>query len=405
MRTVDLSTAKQGSPVVGTAILLAFFVSMLALMIYAIRAIDTSYDSFGSLLDRSVRLVLRGEESGAQLENLMVSVFSFIDRMARVNARADMRREGEELKSLWADRHFSAPLQPPDRDRLIATIERLESLLVQQRRSLRLSFDALFAAISIALVASLTWSASLWHRFRVKSVEAEWTQKSMKRALYAEEETRKRIARDLHDDAIQDIAAARMLCDRMSTATDMVATQGLAANAAGILTETGKKLRILVHDIRPPTLERSGLVPALESLCARNEALFGKEIHFVAADLLPRLTDDAMLQAYRIVQEALTNSIKHAPRNRIELRLEPASHGGRRGMLIRVEDMPANITHAASPSSAMVPKTSDWGGLGMAIMRERAWFVGGQVDLKRSDGGLAVLIFVPADGREDGIHA
>jgi signal transduction histidine kinase len=393
----------RSSTVVGVAILLVFFLFIVSFMLYAMRAIEASYDDFGSLLDRSVRMMLRDEWQGQRLEALKESIFSFIDRLSLIDAKASMRAEKDELDALWRDRPFSLPLGAGDRDRLIGAIERLESSLVGQRRSFRHSFNALFLAISAALVASLIWSAALWHRFRLSVLDASWAQESVRQSLYAEEETKKRIARDLHDDAIQDIAAARMLCDRAMGAKEAEAANRLVAEAAGILAGTGKKLRILARDIRPPDLERSGLVPALEALCARNESIFGKEIILLSAGQLPPLGDDEALQTYRIVQEAIANSMKHAPGGRIELSVEPSFRGGMQGILIKVEDRAAEGSAAGGRGPAPEAETSGIGGLGMTIMRERASYIGAEIEMERKGEGLSLRLFVPSDERKGGV--
>jgi signal transduction histidine kinase len=403
-RKSSLGAATGRSTIVGATLVLVFFVFVVGIMLYAIRGLDASYEDLDSLLDRSVRTILRNEDSIDQIQKLKLSTFAFIDRLGRIAAKSDMRQEKDELETLWSERRFSLPLLPADRDILTGAIEKLQSRLVDQRHSLRQSFNALTGAIILALLASLLWSAWLWHGYRLNSVEALWIQKSMRKALYAEEETRKRISRDLHDDAIQEIAAARMICDRAAAATGGLGAKELSAEASAILAETGKKLRNLSHDLRPPDLERSGLIPALESLCERNKRVFGKEIRFLAAERLLRLSDEAALQTYRIVQEALTNAIKHAGQNRIELSIEPAYRSGGGGLLILVEDKADEEPTGTLLASVQPLSPSIWGGLGMAIMRERASYIGAQVELQQRRDGLRVSIFVPVDDTGGNIH-
>ena len=154
----------------------------------------------------------------------------------------------------------------------------------------------------------------------------------------------------------------------------------MTADAAGILAETGKKLRILVHDIRPPALERSGLVPALESLCARNEALFGKEIPFIAAGLLPRLTDDATLHAYRIAQEAITNAGKHSHGQHITIRLVKQPHR----MILTVKDDGRGIPARRRGGT----------GLGLQVMQYRANLINAELTIARGPGGGTLVTCV-----------
>jgi signal transduction histidine kinase len=396
------------SAIVGATILLLVFVLFVFLIQYAIRATDASYDRLDGLLNRSMRALLRGEENRAEYETLRTAVLSFIEVLGRVDSRSDLRREREELKARWKLSRFSGPMPAADRSRLIGSMENLETRLMSQKLSLRGSFNALLAALSVILAASLIWSASLWHRFRVNSIEAAWMQKSMRRALYTEEETRKRIARDLHDDVIQDIAAARMLCDRAAAANPASALrppQGLSLEASAILAGAAKKLRILAHDMRPPDLERSGLVPALESLCVRNQSVFGKEILFFCAEGLPQLSDDSALQTYRIVQEAVTNSLKHARDSRIELSIGSGIRDGRQGILIQVEDRPGSESRNQRKEEPREARNPELGGLGMTIMKERASYIGARIDVEPSRSGLSLRIFIPAEASRGGENA
>jgi len=391
--------ASRGSLVAAT-LLLVFIVFVVWLTLYAIREVDASYQRLEAFLDRSVRAILRNQESLGGIALLRWRVHNFLGKQGRIDAPAAIRLGDDEFESLLAEHTFSLPLSSLDKALLSSGIEGLEARLEAQRASLRSSFDALMAGVNAALLASLVLSAWLWQRQRLSRVESAWRQKSMRQALFAEEETRGKIARDLHDDLIQDIAAARMLCDRSVMSADAEAAKRLGSEAAAILEGTGKRLRGLVHDIRPPDLERLGLLASLESLCARNESLFGKAIGFHAAEMLPRLDDEAALQTYRIVQEAVTNSLKHASGGRLEVRIEPAFRAGGRGLHIEVEDGWAGEAGRPAPLDA-----SPWGGMGLSIMRERASYIGARIELERRGGGLAVSIFVPADERRGGEHA
>lgn len=209
-------------------------------------------------------------------------------------------------------------------------------------------------------------------------------------AVKAAEEERLRIARELHDDTAQRLAA---LIIRLKLALDAKRPDDRAAMCGQVLEElreTAESVRRIARGLRPPALEDAGVVTALQAhLRATVEHLdLTSEFDFEAIDHL--LHRDAKLVLYRVVQEALSNVIRHAEASHVSIQI------GVRENAVRaiVEDDGVGFD----------PETLDGErGLGLMGMKERAGGVGGSVTIDRSGtGGCRILLSIPILGLETG---
>lgn len=214
------------------------------------------------------------------------------------------------------------------------------------------------------------------YRQRVRDVAAH--------ALNAEEEERKRIARELHDETAQTLAAL-LIRLRLARGVDDAAAR--AELLEEIRAEIGKALegvRRFARGLRPPALDELGLVPAVESHARSLAESVGVPIRVEAEPLAGVLSPQAELALYRIVQEALSNAVRHAEPSRVVVRL------ARTGDVVAasVEDDGRGF----SPSEAM----GDGRGLGLSGMQERAAYVGGRVSIESRPGhGTRVRAEIP----------
>jgi signal transduction histidine kinase len=207
----------------------------------------------------------------------------------------------------------------------------------------------------------------------------------LSRVVWAQEEERHRIAGEVHDDAIQTIAAARLL---LSTFRDQVhdpdQRQLLAKAETAIVSSLGR-LRALVFDLRPPELDDDGLSSALREYLTETarEGGFQAELR---DDLEWEPPAEARVIAYRICQEALTNVRRHARASRVEVRLEEA----RGGLLVTITDdgvgfEPDRVRAASRP-----------GHVGLTSMDERATLAEGWCRFDSHPGrGTTVKFWLP----------
>jgi two-component system, NarL family, sensor histidine kinase UhpB len=234
---------------------------------------------------------------------------------------------------------------------------------------------------------TLTFNAMLdtveTYRQRLRDVAA--------RALHAEEEERKRIARELHDDTAQTLAA---LLIRMRVARVTEDAEARAALLEQFRVEVGEALervRRFARGLRPPALDELGLVPALESHIRGLGESVGAAIRLEADPVEDLLPPQAELALYRIAQEALSNAIRHSGAREIRVRVERRE----RSVSLSVSDDGRGFR----PREVMEARGG--AGLGLFGMQERAAYVGGRVEIRSRPGaGTRVVITVPtADAR------
>jgi signal transduction histidine kinase len=202
-------------------------------------------------------------------------------------------------------------------------------------------------------------------------------------SLEAAEQARARWARELHDETLQGLSGVRMVLSAGLARDDLPALRDAAGSADRHLAEELRKLRGLIAELRPAALDDLGLAPAIESLANRHAALGGFRVE-IQLELDPerRLTRDTETVVYRIVQEALSNVVKHADARLVTLRV--TQH--RDGAELRVSDDGRGFDAS---------RVSE--GFGLPGMRERALLVGGCLSVT-SERGTCVSATLPVLG-------
>ncbi|MFM2403093.1 MAG: hypothetical protein RL223_973 [Pseudomonadota bacterium] len=212
---------------------------------------------------------------------------------------------------------------------------------------------------------------------------------------HVQEDERKRIARELHDDLQQSLAAIRMytvaILERMADGRgDPAALQAPLARIDQLSADALSSTRRIVSDLRPEPLEDLGLVAALEAMCVQHAERTGTDCTF---ELAPgaceaELGGSAIVSGlYRIAQEALNNVAKHARATTVRLRLDCSPH---ELVLLRISDDGVGLDR-------LDPRRT--GSYGLRGMGERARALGGQLRVEGRPGqGTTVEILVPIFG-------
>jgi signal transduction histidine kinase len=155
----------------------------------------------------------------------------------------------------------------------------------------------------------------------VKRIELTYQQEVVYRTLDAVEDERKRVARDLHDEVGAALSAMRLLVGQVALLVPPAAeTIELTSRLKDVIDGTMDSVRRISTDLLPQGLEELGLTYALEGLCEQAMELSEVNAELVV-DSAIRLPDRANLIVYRLVQELLTNAIKHAEASAIQLHL------------------------------------------------------------------------------------
>jgi signal transduction histidine kinase len=203
------------------------------------------------------------------------------------------------------------------------------------------------------------------------------------RLLTAQEEERSRVARELHDDALQRLAVIRHELEQVAILAGPEAVHRISG-VSGELEDLGSVLRTAAHQLHPSVVEKAGLVRALGALAEEFGRTAGLEVQLVLPAADQHLAPDVAIAAYRIAQEALRNVVRHAGVTHADLALEV-----REGLLtLSVADAGKGFAAAAAP------RAED--GLGLIGMRQRAAGAGGRLAVTaRPGGGTLVTATLP----------
>jgi signal transduction histidine kinase len=188
-------------------------------------------------------------------------------------------------------------------------------------------------------------------------------------------EERQRLARELHDSVTQSVYGVTLLAEAVAGLL-AAGDQERAVNRLGRLQETAqdalKEMRLLVFELRPPVLDKEGLVAALQNRLELVEARGGlqTELSVQGERRLPIETEEEL---YHIAQESLNNALKHARAKRVKVHLWMSE----RSVHLEVED----------DGQGFDPRLTAKSGMGISTMRERAQRIGGDLMIDTTPGG------------------
>jgi len=214
----------------------------------------------------------------------------------------------------------------------------------------------------------------------------ERLQSLSRRLVEVQESERRYIARELHDETSQALTALMFGLRLMEQEVDH--PENLLAHLAELKRLTDgvlEDLHRLAMDLRPASLDHLGLVAALEQLIKVTSERYQLRVHFKTVGISEevRLSDEVETALYRIVQEALTNAVRHAKANNVDVILE--LQDGR--SIVIVEDDGVGFETQEITKS---------GHLGLLGMQERAQMAGGTLQIEsRPGGGTTVVVEVP----------
>lgn len=217
----------------------------------------------------------------------------------------------------------------------------------------------------------------------------------LEKVISAQEEERKRIARELHDEAGQALSSLMLGLKHLEETCHDDSVKGKAAELRGLAADTLDRTHDLALELRPSALDDLGLVAALERYVKDFAEKHQIDLDFHAADLQgKRLPVQEETALYRIVQEALTNVAKHAEARNVGVLLEERDGT----VVVIIEDDGKGFD-----AEAVLARAGQSRRLGLMGMEERAALVGGRLTIESRPGaGTAVFVEVPmaTDGHE-----
>jgi signal transduction histidine kinase len=215
----------------------------------------------------------------------------------------------------------------------------------------------------------------------------------LRQLITAQEDERKRVARDLHDVISQILSTLSVKLQNLDVREDSMAEQkAQIQEASSLIAETSREIHRLIHDLGPTLLDDLGLFAAVRSMANETLKASGIEVYVEEVGRQKRLTSDAEVAIFRIIQEAMTNIVKHANAESVFVSLDFKEDA----LSVQIEDdgigfeLPEKLGKPGSRS-----------GIGLTGMKERAELLGGTLTIDSKLGrGTKLGIEIPLNQNE-----
>ncbi len=303
--------------------------------------------------------------------------------------KAESQAQKSELERARTDQELKATLLA--REKLIRNVSIsgvvlvliIAALLFKRYRDRRTASD--LRAEAAEARAEAADAAALRMRAEHERRSREAQERFSRRLIGAQEEERQRIAGELHDSLAQKLIViqnrTQLALRKNRENPDYLASQ--IEDISGTAVEALAEVRGISHELRPPLLERFGLGGTVEEMIAELDE--ATSVKWTAEVDIPEgsVDPDSQISAYRIIQESVTNILRHADASHASIRL--TENDGR--IDIRIEDDGNGFdTETAQQSD----------GLGMKSMQERARLLGGELTVQSEPGlGTRVHLVLP----------
>jgi signal transduction histidine kinase len=233
--------------------------------------------------------------------------------------------------------------------------------------------------VLVALTTPLLWGLT-----RRLDRTARDRERLLLAAVDASESERRRIARDLHDGVVQDLAGTSFALSATARdpETDVRTAERLAPMSRSLRSSL-RALRSLLVEIYPPDLGVDGLAAALEDLVApASSAGVGATVEVTGVD---EASQDSVRLVWRVAQEAVRNSLRHADAGRLTVRVATAG-----------DRLTLDVTDDGHGFPAQPDGPSDTGGIGLRALRDLVREAGGRLQVRSEPGaGTTVHLEVP----------
>jgi signal transduction histidine kinase len=209
----------------------------------------------------------------------------------------------------------------------------------------------------------------------------------LRKVITAQEQERKRVARELHDETSQSLTAVVMSLEAMVNVLGPGPERQRLGEIKAIAVRALDEVHRLLHDLRPSVLDDLGLTSAIRWCAERHLTPLGITVRCEWSGLEERLPPEIETALFRVVQEAVTNIARHSGADSVLI------EGARRDRTVSVEIEDDGNGFVPDAVSATRP---DGSGLGLAGMRERVALLGGTLEIESAPGeGTRVSVRVP----------
>jgi signal transduction histidine kinase len=210
-----------------------------------------------------------------------------------------------------------------------------------------------------------------------------------RRLNQSQDDERRRIARELHDSTGQKLSVLAMnlaLAENQPTLPG-AALKRLLSECSCLATDISDEIRTLSYLLHPPLLDECGLEPAIQMYSRGINRREGLEIELDIPHRLQRLSEEAELAVFRIVQASLTNIHLHSGSDKAKIKIDEIYEGLRVTITDRGRGIPNGVLDRYAPGKAA--------GVGILGMKERVKQLGGRLEIKSSELGTQVTAVIP----------
>ena len=203
----------------------------------------------------------------------------------------------------------------------------------------------------------------------------------------AQEDERRRLSLELHDEVGQALTALGLSLSMLRTelSDDQSGLDKYLKEAIKLSEKTLERMRELAHNLRPPAVDNVGLRQSLWDLCQRMGQLATFEVSFHSNEV-DSLPGSIQISVYRVVQEALTNIVKYAWASHVRIQLESDAEG----LHLLIQD--DGVGFSAEQRTNHGPNN----GIGLSGMRERIEALGGNFEINSESGiGTTIQVWIP----------
>ncbi len=324
-----------------------------------------------------------------------------LDHLFTVTDRIVVLRDGETVGSFRTDEAtredvVAAMVGQPNQERLTPIIWALDNyyaarekadLVVEQANSLEQDL-MMKDTLNQELLSTLATQVKALDQANAALQDAQ------RRLLTEREQERKYVARELHDQVIQDLLSTNYELETIEAhMQDTVELASIRHNIRGMVED----IRRICGNLRPPTIDSLGLSAAVQSFTNEWSRRTNIDIS-LRIEKLGRLPEATELSIFRIIQESLSNIKRHAAATQVEILIE---HTSPRTLMVTIADNGEGMTTDEFDLSQLSSK----GHYGLLGISERVALLSGHLRLQnRADGGLMIQVQVPHPRVEADIH-
>lgn len=244
----------------------------------------------------------------------------------------------------------------------------------------------LLLAIAIVLFFVVYQKRLMTQQEKLLRLEFDYQKELLNSSIQTQEVERKRIASDLHDSVGSQLSATKLYLKQIKAGQTDQKTLQLKAEALGLIEETILNIRQITKNLLPLSLERFGLVAAIEDLVERYNELGPLQLQLEYNEDR-RLAVDKETAVYRIIQELLNNTLKHAEAQKVQISLEFQQSA----LACRYRDDGIGFDHAGWQK-----ESTPLQGLGLKSIESRSNFLNAQLQINTAkDQGMELILDIP----------